>query len=105
EGSISWQFSEIGTITLLPQKEKPETQFGKDAEYEKVDIDDLQMTIMDLEGVEDIEIEKGEISVYVAKEKFHNVRDFLVSNKYKVEDAELIKMANDTIDLSDEDQS
>ncbi len=54
-GSVLWQFHDKGLIVVKSAKLKKSAQFGKEDEVEPVNLDEVLFTIMDIEGVEDVQ--------------------------------------------------
>lgn len=91
EGEISWQFSEVGYIKVIINKD--------------VDIQDMQLRIMEFEGVQDIDDESfgqdNTLEVYVTRDRLRELSEWLrTSFKDLLEIDELgIKVINRTTDL------
>ena len=107
-GSISWQFSEKGYIALSSAKLQKSTQFGKKDSYDPVDPDTVQLELMEIPGIEDLEVQKEMdlelgayiIEIYTSKEEFSKVLKNLEALPYKIETAELIKKAKENLSIA-----
>lgn len=88
-GSLSWQFNELGLITLA---------------VDKVNIEELVLKIMEIEGVIDI-ITEQQVTVIVAKERLQAVRDKLMAGDFQLTEVGLARVPEATISLSQGEQS
>lgn len=92
EGSISWQFKEVGKVVIKAKDNK----------------DSLIEKLMDLEGVVDIEEDAEEIIVIVEKENFRNFINEMqkLQNPYfEIVESKLIKRCDNLIEISESDAS
>jgi len=105
-GSVSWQFTEKGIITVVPAKLKKSEKYGKDDTYESVNTDEAELELLDIEGILDIENDELEqedgteaevLVVITEKTNFAKVLKQIERLQFKVESAELVKMAKDKI--------
>jgi YebC/PmpR family DNA-binding regulatory protein len=102
-GSVSWNFDIKGYIEIKPGKMKKAEKFGAEDTFEPIASDDVIMTLMDIEGVQDIEESEGSLEVTTEFKDFAKVRDYIVKNtEYIVKDAQIIKIANNEKSLSGE---
>jgi YebC/PmpR family DNA-binding regulatory protein len=103
-GSISWQFNSVGMITVAPQRELAVSQFGKEAQYESISTEELELILMELLGVVDIEAdEEGNIQVITEKDEFRNVLNKLIEGKFKIIDSTMAQLTDNLITLTGED--
>ncbi len=105
--SISWLFQEKGLILLLPQKYVASEKFGKEGIYTNVPIDGLELDIMEVPGVEDIQQSQDDdstvIEIITARESFKAAHTAIQQKGYKIESAELAKIAKEEVKLNDAD--
>lgn len=88
EGSLSWNFEELGKIVI----------------EKKDNIDETLLNIISLEGVVDVENEESIITIYTNREDLKSVLELIkgnISDYYFVE-ANLVKVAKDKLDVSEE---
>lgn len=88
EGSLSWNFEELGKIVI----------------EKKDNIDETLLNIISLEGVVDVENEESIITIYTNREYLKSVLELIkgnISDYYFVE-ANLVKVAKDKLDVSEE---
>lgn len=102
-GSVSWQFEEIGSIVLSPKILQKSDKFGSDDFYIDVEIDDMEMGLIDIEGVDDIRRDRVDgmgsfVHLSTSKLDFAKVLSEVDKLKYKVESAELAKISKDPVD-------
>lgn len=112
-GSVSWKFQEKGLISILLAKKVKSEKYGEDYNLVNCSKDDLELELMDMDGIVDIdegeeydESKKEEIKVlyiYTDKVNFANVINKLEQNSYVIFSAELIKQSDEQITLSNED--
>ena len=84
------------------------TQFGKKDSYDPVDPDTVQLELMEIPGIEDLEVQKEMnlelgayiIEIYTSKEEFSKVLKNLEALPYKIETAELIKKAKENLSIA-----
>lgn len=111
-GSVSWQFSEKGHIVVGLVKLHESEVFGKEVEEEETGAEDAGMELLEVEGVEDlndITWETGEISVsaielITSKTDFSKVLKSIEDLRYKILNAELVKIANEKISIEDDSE-
>lgn len=103
-GSVSWQFEEKGLVVVSPKKKVKSEKFGADDEYEDMDIDDLMLELMEIDGVEDIKRDGDILEVVTEKSNFMDVNNKIEAREVKIDSSELIKVAKDEINVSTEDQ-
>lgn len=103
-GSVMWQFEELGVITLHPAKLKKSEKFGKEDEYVPVDIDELEMELLDIEGIRDIQNDGEELVVTTEKVEFNNVHKTIEKMEIKIEGAGLEYIPKDELKLEGPDQ-
>lgn len=106
-GSVSWNFSPQGLITVRPAKMEKAQKFGQDDVAVEEDPEEVMLSFMDIDGILDIKVgdEDGVIvlEVYSEPTKFGSVRDSIVEMKYLVQNAELAHIANNTKDMDSVD--
>lgn len=109
-GSVSWQFNEFGLIVVKPAKLKKSEKFGSGDTYESLNLEDLEMELMEIEGVNDIIESESEdkegnmikvLEVYTNRADFSKVHKAIESKQYQMLSFELIKRAKDPIEVDD----
>lgn len=109
-GSVTWKFVEKGLITVVPAKLVKSEKYGQDDTYGDADIDEIQMELMEIEGVEDIqeavsEEEDGSeynvLEVITDKVDFSKVLKIIERKEIKVDNAQLVKEATEQITLNE----
>ncbi|HEC63865.1 MAG TPA: YebC/PmpR family DNA-binding transcriptional regulator, partial [bacterium] len=110
-GSVSWQFTEKGLITVVPAKLKESEKYGKEDAYQPVDKEEIQLELLGIDGIEDIqevkiededETEVEALEVFTSRNNLAKVREGIEKLKLKVESAELIKVAKDNLEVEKE---
>lgn len=88
EGSLSWNFQELGRIVI----------------NKKDNIDETLLNIISIDGVVDVENEEDHITIYTNREDLKSVLDSVKENinDYEFVEAGLIKEAKDKIDISED---
>lgn len=93
EGSISWQFSELGYIVV---------GFAS----RNLDIENVSLELLEIEGIEDVDLDTdtNQILIYTKRELFQHVFGFLKNNMPDliIEKAELVKDTSTYIDCTKE---
>lgn len=106
EGSISWQFQEKGYILLEPRKLIAGDGYSKKDEYIEVEIAELELDLLEQEGVEDIEhvedVEQDLLEITVAKDNYQELHKWLMSENYIIRTSELTWATDNPLQL-DED--
>jgi len=104
-GSVSWQFEERGLIVLYAQKFVPSAKFGKEGDYENIDAGDAVLELMEMPGVIDIHEETADgqtlIEVITVRESLKAIHTEILQKGYKIESAELAKIAKEEVKLDD----
>jgi YebC/PmpR family DNA-binding regulatory protein len=107
-GSVMWKFNEYGYICVRPFVITPAEKFGASDILIPIDIEELNLKILEIDGVEDIiqtknideEEEYDLIEIITAKNEFANILRILeIDMKLKIDSAELIKSAKDKVQL------
>lgn len=97
--SVLWQFREKGRVIVKSARILKGQKYGEKDEEVKVDRDELIIELMDVDGVEDIkEVGNGEdgfeyCEVITGTKDLMKVRNAIEQEGYILEDAELIKLA------------
>jgi len=97
EGSVSWNFDIKGYVVVKCGHMEKAEKFGEDEKFVEDDIEEIMLSIMDLEGVLDIQETdlngiKG-LEIYTEYDKLASIRDRIGEMGYIVKEAELIKEA------------
>lgn len=89
EGSLSWNFKELGKIVISV----------------KSNIDETILSLISIDGVVDVNNEESEVTTYTNKESLKYVLEQMkkVIPNYEFVEAELIKLANEGISLEEKD--
>ncbi|KXK26604.1 MAG: putative transcriptional regulatory protein [candidate division WS6 bacterium OLB20] len=112
-GSVSWQFEEKGLITVIPAKVKKAEKYGAEDTWEQVDLEEAQLELLETEGIEDMSESSAEdddgntyrvLEVLTDKTDFASVLKSIEEQTFRVESAELVKVAKEQVALSDEDR-
>lgn len=68
---------------------------------ENVSVEELELELIDY-GAEEIEVEEGEVSVYASYDKFAEIQKFLEERNIEVTSAELQRIPNTFVEVSDD---
>jgi len=102
-GSVLWKFEEVGYILVEPKKLVKSQMFGKDDTYEKVsDIDELEMELLEFDGIKDIQVEEGNLVVITERNQFANVAKRISEANLKIDTSEIRYIPRDYV-TKDED--
>ncbi|MBN1915566.1 YebC/PmpR family DNA-binding transcriptional regulator [Candidatus Dojkabacteria bacterium] len=110
-GSVSWQFEEKGLISVMPAKLKKSEKFGKEDTYEKIDNQSAELEMFEIEGVEDIQEYSDQddegnntdyFEIFTSKADLAKVREAVEKNGFKIETAEIIKIAKEKVVLAED---
>jgi YebC/PmpR family DNA-binding regulatory protein len=94
-GSVSWNFSTLGWINLKPGKMVNSPKFGQDDIYEPENREDVELALMDIDGINDIkEGDDDSIDLYFEYKDLGRIRDQIIALGYVVKKAEIVKVAN-----------
>jgi len=108
-GAVSWNFETKGYIEVYSGHMEKSPKYGDPDVYVEEDPEAVMLSLMDLDGVLDIEeIEedgKKGFVVYTKYENFGAVRDKITELGLVIKDAELIKEAKVTKELNEEQLS
>jgi len=107
-GSLSWQFQQKGVIIITPFKYQKSERFGKEDSYIPADIDQVELDLLDLTGVEDIyKFEENEgvfVEVIVARDSISQAIKEIQQLGYKVESTSIDWLPDTKTDLSEAEQ-
>lgn len=118
-GSASWQFKELGQIEVGSAKLVKSEKYGEADKYVDASVEDLEMVLLDIEGIEDFEVldpsadpdfepdetrPSGRKFVWITtlKEKLKLVSETLQSQGWQVLDSQIAKVAENTVSPSDQ---
>jgi YebC/PmpR family DNA-binding regulatory protein len=119
-GSISWQFKEQGRIELGVAKLKKSEKYGEEDKYIPASLEDLEMEILDMEGLLDYTVidpdvndaidedddrarDRKYVSIVCEKNVLAQASKKLKDSGWQIIDSEIIKTADNTVAVSDED--
>lgn len=108
-GSVNWQFSEKGFITIQPKRIQKAEKYGAEDDLIEIDPEELELELLDLEGIEDInesERETDGVSIKVleittGKNEFAKVLKSIEEKQLKLETAELVKHPNELLEVDE----
>lgn len=98
-GSVSWNFNQKGLILIRPAKLKKSEKYGGEDEAVEENIEEVMLTLMEIEGILDIQESQDEDSVgnqiktlelYTDPKQLAHVRDSIYKIGYIVESIELV---------------
>lgn len=102
-GSVSWQFDEIGYIEVEAKKLIKSEMFGKEDTYENIeDIDELEMELLEIEGISDIQREDGYLVVITDKSMFTNVLKSIQEKELKINTSELRFLPKEYVNVNED---
>lgn len=108
-GNVSWQFAEKGQIIVKAAKYVPSEKYGQEGKYVPVEAAEVELSLIEISGVEDINADKSEgevmLEVLTDRDQFRAVYQEIQKQGYKVETAELAKIAKERVALNAEDQT
>ncbi len=104
-GAVSWNFKRVGLVTIRSAKMKKSEKFGGEDGIEEIDAENLMLELMDIEGIEDIDMyeindseEKEEngtyLDIYTDVKALAKVRDHANDKHLIVKSAELVWIPN-----------
>jgi YebC/PmpR family DNA-binding regulatory protein len=103
-GSVSWNFEVKGYVNMRPGKLVAAEKFGQPDVYVPGNKEEVEMELMDIEGITDIEEgEEETLDIYTEFKDMGKVRDAVLNKGYVVKTAEIVKMPKSYKDLSDEE--
>jgi YebC/PmpR family DNA-binding regulatory protein len=96
-GSVGWNFDIKGLIVIKPGHMEESEKFGEDPKYVEADLEEVLLTLMDIDGVLDIqEVDldgtKG-LEIYTEYNQLASVKDAINELGYVLKEADLIKEA------------
>ncbi|HRY60013.1 MAG TPA: YebC/PmpR family DNA-binding transcriptional regulator [Patescibacteria group bacterium] len=95
-GSVSWNFVQRGYIVINPNNKAQISNQIQNSNDQEI------LEIMDIDGVEDVEENEGEINIYTAPKELAQVVKGLEGKGFKIEKAELIMDPKNTVKLDEE---
>jgi YebC/PmpR family DNA-binding regulatory protein len=102
-GSQMWQFEEKGVLVLQSMRLLKSDKFGKEDEFVSVDQDELEMSLMEVVGIEDIRrTEDDYFEIYTSRNDFAEVHKVIDSMGIKIDEAELKFIPKDRISPTEE---
>jgi YebC/PmpR family DNA-binding regulatory protein len=109
-GSVSWQFDEFGLVVVEPYILNKAEKFGKQDEFSPVKIEEIEMQLFDIDGIEDIEEsvqdfgDGRELVITTLKNSFAKVLKEIEHRNLKIVNYELIKKPKEFINPEEEIQ-
>ncbi|WKZ31336.1 MAG: YebC/PmpR family DNA-binding transcriptional regulator [Candidatus Dojkabacteria bacterium] len=103
-GSVSWNFTQKGMVIVKAARLEKSEKFGEDAAEISLNKDEVELSLMDIAGVSDIkEGEESYLIVYTDPKELAKVRDAISELQFIIEEAELVWVANNEKDATDDD--
>jgi YebC/PmpR family DNA-binding regulatory protein len=103
-GSVSWNFEVKGYVKMRPGKLAPAEKFGQPDVFVPGNRDEIEIEMMDIEGITDIEDgQEGSLDIYTEFKDMGKVRDAILAKGYVVTQAQIVKMPKMYKDLSGEE--
>jgi len=94
-GSVSWNFVQRGYIVINPKSQTPNPKQIPNSN------DQIILEVMDIDGVEDVEENDGEINIYTKPKELASVAKQLEVKGFEIEKAELIMDPKNTVKLDE----
>lgn len=102
-GSVSWNFDVVGYISMMPGKMVKSEKYGADDEYVPGNLEEIELELMDIQGVVDIkEGQEGSLEVITDFKELGHVRDEIYKLGYVVKTAQIAKIPKTKKTLSGE---
>lgn len=99
--SVGWQFAEKWEIIIDGTVEKVVVKWNEVEKFHPLDEEAFEMDVME-SGAEDYEIQEGIAIVTTSKEDYINAVKFFTQHSYKIDDANLQFMPENTLAVDDE---
>ena len=112
-GSVSWNFVEKGLINVRPEKKVKSTKFGVEDSFEPLKKENVELDLMEVEGIEDIIEAEGQddsgieyiyFEILTNKANFRDVHTKIDKLGYRVDSFELVKISKDLVKASEAEQ-
>lgn len=100
-GSVGWQFTEKWEIVIDGTIEKVMEKWNEIEKYHPLDEEVFERDVME-SWAEDYEIEEWTAIITTTKEEYINATKFFTELSYKIDDANLQFMPENTLDVDDE---
>lgn len=108
-GSLRWQFEEKGRLVVQSCKKEEVIIRGKREDcFNEVDIEEVVLEVMEIDGVEDVEEEKKKIKgvndiivIITSKGDFRAVYSKVEEKGLKILKAEMVKIAKNKVNVDD----
>ena len=109
-GAVSWLFESKGYVRLEfgnteEQDINASSKWNKDNSPKKINKsnwEELELNIMDIQGVLDIEEDDDGVSIYVEPDGLGKVRNFFEEKNLLIDDSEIMKLAKTPVEVTDE---
>lgn len=105
--SVLWQFQQKGLVVVAAARNVPAGKFGEEDREEQVDMDELMMEMIDIDGVEDVassEENDGKgfkiCEVITSVKQLAHVEEEIRKRGYIVDSAELVRLPEQTQEVS-----
>lgn len=107
-GTVSWQFDEKGQIIVRALKFLPSAKYGQEGTYAPVPVADVELSLMEVNGVEDILVGQDDdgdyLDVITQRDELRNVHQQIEKLGYKIESADLAKIPKEQTKITDPEQ-
>lgn len=101
-GSVMWQFDEVGYIEIEPKKLIKSQVFGKEDTYQEInDIENLELELLEQDGIKDIQVEEGIVTVITEKTMYANVLKKIHEMALKVVTSEIRFVPKEHLNLEE----
>ncbi len=102
-GSLSWNFIQKGKIDVLCGKMVESEKHGEGEKFVKEDKEHVMMSLMDIDGVLDIEeLEDDTLIVWTEVQNLHSVKNSISKLGLVIDSYQLVRISNNFKEISDE---
>ena len=109
-GAVVWLFDSKGFIrlnfeTLDEEKERLSLKWNTDKEEKRLSLSnwqEIQLEIMDIEGLLDIEEDDQGVSIYTTPDSLGKIKMYFDANNFLVEDSDILKLPKNPLDVPED---
>ncbi len=104
-GSLQWNFEQKGRVEVKCGRMKEGQKYGEGESFERLDSEEVMMSLMDIEGVLDIdEVDKGLLHVFTDPKNLSNVKKEIDNLGFVVESYRLVRVPKVKKDITDSEK-
>ncbi len=104
-GSLQWNFEQKGRVEVKCGKMKEGEKYGEGESFEKLEVDEVMMSLMDIDGILDIEeVDEGLLHVFTEPKNLSSVKNGIDNLGFVVDTHRLVRIPKVKKEIADSEK-